>query len=159
TGRRPDELIGRKVFQVFHEKASHQPGESTRKITDSFRTVLSTGRPHRLKRLRFDLPGPDGGYEERHWMIENLPVLDEAGRVRLIINTPEDITAMVKLLDLEPSPVERADVDGAMAALDQQLATLRDLVEATTTPDLRAALLQLTDEIEAQCGRLTGLGV
>jgi hypothetical protein len=33
---------------------------------------------------------------------------------------------------------------------------LRGLLESSTTPSLRAALIQLTDEIEAQCERLIG---
>lgn len=156
TALRPEQIIGRKLFQVFHEDTTLPVGDSTRKITNSLHTVVSTGKPHRLKRLRFDLPGPNGGHEERHWMIENIPVLDEAGRVVLIINHPEDVTEMVKMLELDDAAAEAGNIDSEIKILHQQLATLRSLLESSTTPSLRAALVQLTDEIEAQCERLIG---
>jgi PAS domain S-box-containing protein len=156
TGTRRENIIGRKAFQVFPEKDNPSNGEGRRKICQSFHNVLRTGRPDRMKRLRYDLRRDDGNYEEHYWMIENLPVFDETRRVALIINHPEDVTAMVKMLELDEAAAEVGGLDGEIKILHQQLATLRGLLESSTTPSLRAALIQLTDEIEAQCERLIG---
>jgi PAS domain S-box-containing protein len=159
TGVRREDIIGRKAFQVFPEKTTPAEGEGMRKITASFRTVLATGRPDCMTRLRYDLRRADGSYEERYWMIENIPVLDDAGRVIFIINHPEDVTSVVKMFEVDANAANAKGIDDEIEGLHQQLAALHGLIETVTTPSVRATLTQLTVEIENQCERLIGRGM
>jgi hypothetical protein len=45
---------------------------------------------------RYDIRNRDGRFEERWWDPVNTPLLDDAGRVSLILHQVEDVTSQVR---------------------------------------------------------------
>jgi serine phosphatase RsbU (regulator of sigma subunit) len=62
------------------------------------RQALATGRPDRLRLLKYDVelaPG-SGQYEERWWSAVNVPVLDARGEAHKVLDAVEDVTDLVR---------------------------------------------------------------
>lgn len=86
-------LISRRhVFDVFPDNPNDPDADGVRNLSASLCTVLTTKRPNFMAPQRYDIRRSDGRWEERHWKLVNLPVLDVNGEVEFIINHAEDIT-------------------------------------------------------------------
>lgn len=118
TGRVEDELITVSLFEAFPESPATAELASVRQLTASFERVMSTGRPHSLAPLRYDIPDTtrDGTYLEKRWVVVNSPVRD--GDAVVGVNAQiQDVTV-----------------------LDEDLvAALRDYRDLLTEGDLRSA--------------------
>ncbi|QKG27029.1 PAS domain-containing sensor histidine kinase [Actinomadura verrucosospora] len=92
-----ERLIGRRVFDVL-------PGGADGRNAAHWRTalewVLAEGQPYVMPWGRYDaqVPGRPGVYEKRYWSTVNAPLLDDDGRVSLIIHRIEDVTAFIEQL-------------------------------------------------------------
>jgi PAS domain S-box-containing protein len=94
TGRKPDELLGRNVFDAFPSNPS-DPGATTVSNTiASLRRVLATGEPYAMEFQKSDIevPGRPGQFARYYWSGVNAPVLGPDGRVALIVIMAEDVT-------------------------------------------------------------------
>ena len=85
-------LVGRGVFEAFPESVADPAGHDMISLRASLERVLLTRSPDELPLLKYDIPGPDNGVEERWWRLVNSPVLDERGEVEAIIHRATDIT-------------------------------------------------------------------
>lgn len=96
TGRRLEDIVGRYVFEVFPGQRDRPEGGPAEPILASFGRVLESGEPDTLAVQRYDIPNPDGeGFVERYWSPVNVPVMDDEGRVTLILHRAEDVTEFV----------------------------------------------------------------
>ncbi|HEX5565626.1 MAG TPA: SpoIIE family protein phosphatase [Streptomyces sp.] len=97
TGRSREELLGRHLFDAFPANPADEQAEGVRRVRDSLRRVLSTGKPDTVVLQRYDIPVPGGGgaFEERYWSPVSTPILGPDGSVELIISRVEDATAYV----------------------------------------------------------------
>jgi PAS fold. len=85
TGTTEAELLGAELFSVFPDNPSG-PVNGTAILGASFARVLDGGMPDRVEMMRYDVRDSDGSFRERWWSPVNTPVLDEKGRIRLIMH-------------------------------------------------------------------------
>ena len=91
--RRREDITGKHIFDVFPRQDDY--GED--KLLQSFLKVLSTRQSDKIM-MQYDLAGEGTDkYEFRYWKILNLPFMQD-GEVRYIINCPEDVTPIFKIL-------------------------------------------------------------
>ncbi|MBL8555896.1 MAG: PAS domain-containing protein [Phenylobacterium sp.] len=158
TERRPDELIGRDVFEMFPN-----PGESGRLLRESFERVLESGRPDSIAVLPYPIQlavSRGGGFEMRYWSVNHTPLLDAEGHTAFIVQNTVDVTELQRLKQIAYGPggetlvsgesdlLQRAqEVQAMNRTLTQETRGLRDLfmqapgfMAVLTGPDLRFAL-------------------
>ncbi len=98
TRTRRQELLGRKLFDVFPDNLDDPTASGVRNLNASLQRVLSRRSPDTMAFQKYDLPRPEaegGGFEERYWSPTNTPVLTKAGEVAYIIHRIEDVTEFV----------------------------------------------------------------
>ena len=98
-----EELLGKIIPDVFPENPE-QLGCNWKEIHNSLNRVLSSGKPERIDKLRYDLLIPGlNEFEERYWQVENIPVIDEiTGIVKHILFIAIDKTSEVLKLNNSP---------------------------------------------------------
>ncbi|MCX4907335.1 PP2C family protein-serine/threonine phosphatase [Streptomyces sp. NBC_00878] len=97
SGRGPEELVGRFLFDVFPDSPSEE-ATGARTLRASLERVLETGERDTMALQKYDVeePGRPGVFRERYWSPVNIPVLDAEGRVSLIAQRVEEVTALVR---------------------------------------------------------------
>lgn len=90
-----EDIVGKGVFEVFPDNPDNPEAKSVANLTASLQKVLRTKKPHTLAVIKYDIPLPKGGFEERFWSPTNTPVIDSGGKVCHIINSVTDITEVV----------------------------------------------------------------
>jgi PAS domain S-box-containing protein len=89
-------LIGRPFFEAFPANMDDD-GSRTVNITTAFHHVLKCKTSHTVAKHRYDLPVDDDGDQQvQYWNIETYPLLDEHGKVRYIVQSSTDVTALVE---------------------------------------------------------------
>ncbi len=58
---------------------------------------------------KYDIRRQDGSFENRYWSPRNKPVLDQEGRVALIVHRVEDVTEYVRLHELQEQKDQASD--------------------------------------------------
>jgi two-component sensor histidine kinase len=97
-----DELRGQILFDLFPN-----PGESGKRLRDSFQRVFDTGRTDTLAFIPYDIPRPPelgGGMEQRFWTAVHAPLLDDEGEVAYMIQNTTDVTDIVRLRQAAAMP-------------------------------------------------------
>ena len=97
TVQSADDLVGRGLFDAFPATGALLDDHGRSPTEALLRQVAATGQPASTPAYRHDLPGPDGCWLERHWLSTAAPVLDGEGRVRLLVNRPEDVSDFVAM--------------------------------------------------------------
>ncbi|MFG3340706.1 PP2C family protein-serine/threonine phosphatase [Glycomyces sp. NPDC048151] len=155
TGKSPEDLVGREIFEVFPENDPEVHSE--RDVRSSLNRVMETARPHTMALQKYDVPVEDGGFEERWWSLINVPIPGPDSPVEWILIRAEDVTAFVqsrgfrhphtrvpsKAMALEAELFERAR-ELQHLNLELSAANLRDRQVAVT---LQKAML-LTPDLE-----------
>jgi PAS domain S-box-containing protein len=97
VGRTREEILGRPVFEAFPPTPDALDDTGTSHVQRSFERARDTGRPDTMPIQRYDIPDRvHGGLVERFWSLISVPVLDDDGRTRLIVQRAEDITDFVR---------------------------------------------------------------
>ncbi|MGW3008098.1 PP2C family protein-serine/threonine phosphatase [Streptomyces sp. NPDC001219] len=98
AGRERHQLIGRYLFDVFPDNPDDPDATGTRNLRASLERVVATAAPDTMALQRYDIeaPGRPGRFEERYWSPVNAPVLDDDGRVTLIVHRVEEVTDTVR---------------------------------------------------------------
>ncbi len=123
TGTTRAEQIGRRLFDVFPDDPDDPEADGVRNLTASLQRVVATHMADTMAVQRYAVRGPAGVFVERWWSPVNTPVLDQEGRVSLIIHRVEDVTEVIRL---------RGDAQGRIEhARGQQL--LIDRLRGTST--------------------------
>ncbi|HEX8700538.1 MAG TPA: PAS domain-containing protein, partial [Myxococcaceae bacterium] len=112
TLRRREELVGRGLFEAFPDNPEDRHATGTHNLRASLERVLATRAPDTLPVQKYDIPLPDGSFEERYWNALNSPLLAEDGSVRYLMHQVENVTHLMRLS-------QRGDADRA------ELQTLR----------------------------------
>jgi signal transduction histidine kinase len=93
-----EQLIGRALFELFPDNPAVPEIHGERNLRASFARVLATGQPHEMAQQRYDVPDPTapGQFLERHWLISNSAVRDEAGQVQHLLHAVVDMTTQAQ---------------------------------------------------------------
>ena len=129
--------VGRHLFDAFPMPPDDPTADGLRNLRASMEEALETRRPVVMPIQKYDLPRPDGGFEERYWSPVNVPVLDEEGRVAFLLHRSDDITDYVR---------QREEARGAAEQGLRRVA------------DVEADLLRRTRELEEANAELRALG-
>jgi two-component system sensor histidine kinase VicK len=93
TGTPHAAAVGRPAFTVF-PPVGKEPNRSTAdQVRTELRKLIATGKPVRLKELRYDLRQPNGQVTVRFWRSQYQPIFDAEGKVKYILVSSQDITA------------------------------------------------------------------
>jgi PAS domain-containing protein len=80
---------------VFPDNPELPDADGVSNLFQSFCKVAQTGRAHAMGNQRYDIPGKDGQFVERHWRIVNTPIFDDAGRLIYVLHHVIDVTEQV----------------------------------------------------------------
>lgn len=90
------EMVGRNIFDVFPDNPDDDAATGVGNLTASLDRVRKLRKADTMAVQKYDIEAADGQpFEERYWSCTNTPVLDEAGRVQLIVHRAEDVTDYV----------------------------------------------------------------
>lgn len=122
TMRERSELAGRPMFEAFPSPAN---SESHKLLRRSLERVLAAGKQDEIALIRYDIPTPGGGMQERYWSATHTPLTDDHGHVVYILQHTVDVTELHTLRRLrdEIGVVQRAQ---AVQALNIDLAEETD---------------------------------
>nr|WP_052325270.1 ATP-binding protein [Hassalia byssoidea] len=98
TKRKREEIIGRKLFDVFPDNPNDPNATGVQNLRASIENVLKHRKPHTMAVQKYDIPRPEsqgGGFEERYWSALNSPLFGENGELTHIIHRTEDVTEFV----------------------------------------------------------------
>ncbi|MFI4976107.1 MAG: helix-turn-helix domain-containing protein [Caulobacterales bacterium] len=133
-----DAVVGRKVFDAFPNNPDDPHASAVHAATASFDRVLRLKRPDAMPVQRHDVRSPQDqaghaehdAFEERYWKPLNSPVLDQAGEVRWIIHSLEDVTEVMCLKHrrghLTPLARERRLIVERLREANELLSSLPD---------------------------------
>lgn len=98
SGRGRDELLGRRLFDVFPDNPDDPSATGMRNLSASLQRVLETGERDSMALQRYDVevPGRPGVFEKRYWSPVNSPVLDPDGGVALIAHRVLEVTEFIR---------------------------------------------------------------
>ena len=97
VGRRRDELLGRPLLDAFPANPADPDGRGVDVLRASLERARDTGARQQMDVQQYDVEDPEtGAFVERHWRAENIPVLDDEGRLRFILHRTEEVTDVVR---------------------------------------------------------------
>ncbi|MCF3933339.1 EAL domain-containing protein [Acuticoccus sp. M5D2P5] len=85
-------LVGRFLFDVF----PGSDGAQQDALKQSFRRVLSTGKPQHISSARYGFTVSEGKNVERSWTVSNIPLFSSGERMIGILHCPLDITRLTQ---------------------------------------------------------------
>ncbi|CAA9318005.1 MAG: probable regulatory protein [uncultured Nocardioidaceae bacterium] len=148
TGTTLAEQVGRPLFEVFPPNPAEPGSDAMATLRDALQLAVRTGEPQTMAIQKYDIPRPDGTYEERYWSPRNIPVKDESGRVALVVHRSDDITDYVR----ERDALRRQEVQGA--SLRQRITEVEsDLLSRTREFEQLNARLRRTSDAERRTAR------
>lgn len=119
TMTKPDEIVGRGIFDVFPDNPDDPSCEGVRNLRASLDRVRLSRIADAMPIQKYDIqrpPAEGGGFEVRFWSPINTPVLDETGDVVYIIHRVEDVTEFLRLKN-------------ARATIDEETQAFKDHAE------------------------------
>lgn len=100
TQQRRDDLIGRRVMEVFAAAPGGPTEAEARKLRASFDKVLETRRSDHIPVLRYPIriPAEDGRpvFEDRYWSFTHTPIKNANGDVTHILQHASDVTELLR---------------------------------------------------------------
>jgi signal transduction histidine kinase len=106
-----DEIIGRKLFEVFPDNPDDPNATGEMNLRASLSRVVARGERDVMPIQKYDIrrpPEAGGGFEERFWSPTNTPVLVD-GTVVYIIHRVEDVTEAERLRVRQATMLKRAE--------------------------------------------------
>jgi signal transduction histidine kinase/CheY-like chemotaxis protein len=109
TMTRRDEIVGRKIFDVFPDNPDDPGATGVSNLRASLERVVQHRAPDTMAVQKYDIRRPEaegGGFEVRYWSPMNLPVLDERRQLAYVIHRVEDVTEFMRLKEQEAVTTE-----------------------------------------------------
>ena len=91
-----DDSVGRHLFDAFPVNPDDPVADGVHNLRASLERARDTRRPDTMPIQKYDIPLPDGTFEERFWSPRNVPILDDDGEVVLLLHRADDITDYVR---------------------------------------------------------------
>ena len=89
------QIQGKYLFDVFPDNPDASEANATKNLRYSLEQVLKTKQPHVMALQHYDVPKPEGGFEEKYWSPVNLPLLNDKQEITGIIHKVTDVTERV----------------------------------------------------------------
>lgn len=98
SGRTREQVVGRFLFDVFPDNPNDHAATGMRNLETSLRRVVATGERDTMALQRYDVESTacPGKWDERYWSPVNAPVLDEDGKVVLLVHRVEEVTELIR---------------------------------------------------------------
>jgi PAS domain S-box-containing protein len=95
-----EQTIGRPLFDLFPDNPSDPNATGTSNLRASLDRVLATRISDTMAVQRYDIRGPDGTFQTKHWSPKNIPILSPSGKLLYILHRVEDVTELVQATEL-----------------------------------------------------------
>lgn len=102
-------IAGRGLFEVFPDNPDDPAADGVSNLRASLNRVLRDRVADTMPIQKYDVRGPGGEFQERHWSPVNSPLFDAHGNIKFIIHRVEDVTDFVlhkKQPELDGVPVD-----------------------------------------------------
>jgi serine phosphatase RsbU (regulator of sigma subunit) len=132
-----EDTVGRHLFDAFPMPPDDPSADGLRNLRATLEEARDTRRPVVMPIQKYDIPLSDGTWAERYWSPVHVPVLDDDGRVVLLLHRSDDITDYVRLRDEARGEADR---------------------EHRRVADVEADLYRRTRELEDAVAELRALG-
>ncbi|MFE9438916.1 PP2C family protein-serine/threonine phosphatase [Streptomyces sp. NPDC006602] len=98
AGRKREQVVGRRMFDVFPDNPNDPGATGTRNLEASLRRVMATGERDAMALQRYDVEDPErpGHWHERYWSPCNAPVFGPDGDVVLLVHRVEEVTELIR---------------------------------------------------------------
>ena len=93
TDREADQVVGQSVFVAYPENEAEVANNGPAQMRTALDACLRDQQPHELPLVRYDVPTPEGRFEERYWSGRSQAILDARGQVLYLLFTSVDLTA------------------------------------------------------------------
>jgi PAS domain S-box-containing protein len=103
-----DAIVNRGIFDVFPDNPDDPGATGATNLRSSLDRVRQGLAADVMAVQKYDIRGPDGRFEERHWKPVNSPVLSADGALAYIIHRVEDVTEDRFRMVFEDAPVGMA---------------------------------------------------
>jgi PAS domain S-box-containing protein len=137
SGRSREQLVGHHLFDVFPDNPNDPAATGSRNLEASLRRVMATAERDTMALQRYDVESTTrpGHWEKRYWSPINAPVLDENGRVALLLHRVEEVTELIRARGRADASAGAAgtagDAGGRTSVLEAELYTrARELQDA-----------------------------
>ncbi|MGY1749824.1 SpoIIE family protein phosphatase [Modestobacter sp. SYSU DS0511] len=145
-----EENVGRHVFDLFPANPDDPAADGIANFAASLAEARDTRRPVTMAIQKYDIRMPDGTYHERFWSPRNVPVLDEAGEVVLLLHRSDDITDYIR--DRDEARREAARRQHRVAQVESDLFS-----RARELEQLNARLREVGEQERRTARSLSGL--
>jgi PAS domain S-box-containing protein len=127
-----EQTVGRSLFDVFPDNPDDPQATGASNLRASLERVLATRAPDTMAVQRYDVRGPDGGFETKYWSPRNVPLLSPSGEIAYILHRVEDVTDLVQATELGETLRDRTRaMEREVIARSRELATAnRELRDA-----------------------------
>lgn len=95
TDKSLSEIAGRYVFDVFPNSPMRDDLDQVTSLEAVMRLAVRTRETQTVTAYRYDIPLSDGTFEIRYWNASEIPVVDQRGRVSMVLHYTEDVTELV----------------------------------------------------------------
>lgn len=142
TGHTVVQLLGRVVFEPFPDNPADPAAGSAAAVRESMQRAWNTVEVDQLVGRRYDiqLPGTDR-FVTRYWNLTTVPVVDQDGRVEVLLHRVQDVTAV-----LASEAAEAAALEANSQLLERVASAQADLL-------VRARELQTLNDALRRAGR------
>lgn len=89
-------ILGQNIFEAFPDNPKDPQANGVKNLKASLKEVLRTLKPHKMPVQKYDIPLPNGTFQEKYWDVINVPVIDENGHIEHIIHNVSDVTDHIK---------------------------------------------------------------
>ena len=86
TMRVQDQLAGEFMFHAFPDNPDDPAASGVANHSASLARARGSGRRDTMPLQRYDVTGPDGVFQVRHWQPVNWPILDDRGSVLALVH-------------------------------------------------------------------------
>ncbi|MCC5976587.1 MAG: PAS domain S-box protein [Salinarimonas sp.] len=128
-------LLGRRMFEVLPDDPNDPQADGERNLLASLQRVEVLRVTDVMPLQRYPVRGPDGSFQERFWLPQNRPVLDQDGQLVFIIHRVEDVTEL--LADDAPAAEGPSYRDKANTEVLQPMAEARTAFQALEERETR----------------------